>query len=467
MTTAAAPAKTTELRLFPVSIESFDARLLEMDLYLKPAPDAPAVLYRTTGIEFSLQDRQRLMEQHIEFLYIPMSQHKAYRRLLSDRVEETFHDPHLQRVERARLIRASCKRMIEDVLIFPNQPEPIAMIADMSRKFATWATEDPQQFSYLLDMSGHDYYTTLHMVSVGVGCGLLVNELRPGDEELRTALVEGGMLHDIGKRGIPAELLNKEGKLAPDEWQTIRRHPLIGADELRNNPAVPAFVIEMVRDHHERPDGTGYPEGLRDARVSFAARICAVVDVFDAICAARPYRGPTPPQETLRIMREGRGKHFDSDIFDAWAAIVERLVCEDPSRAPASTGEPSKLSLGALGQQAPLIEQDIEPRDSFLRVGEEQRRHPRHECNVPVRVRFIYHGKPLPVLDGEWTEVRMMDISQGGARLRTAWPLSRNDVVEIELPGTSDRARLRRGRVVSIRSVGADGWDSGIRFVKT
>src|SRR5262249_31286964 len=161
--------------------------------------------------------------------------------------------------------------------------------------------------------------------------------LKPDDPALMTAMVQGGMLHDVGKRGIPEGVLNKEGKLDPEEWALIQKHPSLGFAELSKHPSLPSVVPLMARDHHERMDGQGDPTGLRGGDTSCAGGVCAVVDVYDAITAARPYRGPIAPLDALKMMREGRGTQFDSEVFDAWAGLVEKLVREDPARAPAAS----------------------------------------------------------------------------------------------------------------------------------
>src|SRR6185295_12746978 len=106
-------------------------------------------------------------------------------------------------------------------------------------------------------------------------------------------------------------ILNKEGKLDPTEWAEVQKHPLLGFDELKIHASLPPIVPIMARDHHERIDGKGYPQGLSGDDIDFSARVCAVVDVYDAITAARPYRGPIAPVDALNMMREGRGTQFD------------------------------------------------------------------------------------------------------------------------------------------------------------
>jgi hypothetical protein len=369
--------------------------------------------------------------------------------------------------------------MIEDVLVFPGQGESLDSVEDISRQFAAWSAEDSDQFSYLLDMAAHDYYTITHMVNVGVGCGLLAKALRPSEEELQSAVIQGGLLHDIGKRGVPNAILNKEGRLDPEEWKLIREHPIAGGRELEDRPAVPGAVLEMVRGHHERPDGKGYPSGLAGAEVGFAVRMCSVVDVFDAICSKRPYRGATPPLDTLDIMREGVGEQFDPDVFNAWAGIVQGLIEKDPKRAlprrkdgpPAGLnhfGQTDVITDVARAEQPPVTsartshENATEP--AAYSEGE-RRRHRRFSCDLRVTATFVRQGKADLAEPGRSVEVHILNVSQSGVQLHTPWPLSLNDELRLRLPIGGQRTITRTARVVRVRRGDGDGWIAGARFV--
>jgi hypothetical protein len=346
-----------------------------------------------------------------------------------------------------------------------GQPQAAGAVAEISKQFVRWSSQVDGQFSYLLDMSSHDFYTATHMVNVGVACGLLIRELRPDDVDLQARVVEGGLLHDIGKRGVPEEVLNKEGKLDRAEWELIRKHPLIGFDELRARPDVADIVLEMTRDHHERLDGSGYPNGLLDEQIGFAARVCAVADVFDAVSASRPYRGPTPPLDTLAMMREGSGTLFDAEILDAWGGLVEGLISQDPGRAVLAGDDSALPSLGQLAQQAPAEVSTPESEDFEPLTSDQRRRYPRFSCVINAMASFLRQGKPGPVKPGEWVPVRVVDISRGGAQLRTSWPMSLNDVLALELRTQTGQTVKRRALVVRVRAAGRGEWTAGVRFL--
>jgi PAS domain S-box-containing protein len=134
----------------------------------------------------------------------------------------------------------------------------------------------------------------------------------------------GTLLHDIGKMGIPDAILNKPGPLSPEEWQIMRRHPQMAYDILSGIPFLkPALDIPYY--HHEKWDGSGYPNGLKGEEIPLAARIFAVVDVWDALLSDRPYRPAWKKHEVIAYLREQSGKQFDPKVVDAFLQLISEL----------------------------------------------------------------------------------------------------------------------------------------------
>jgi putative two-component system response regulator len=140
-------------------------------------------------------------------------------------------------------------------------------------------------------------------------------------------ILHAAPLHDIGKIGIPDRILLKKGPLDEGEWAIMRRHPLIGARVLdgSDNPVVQLAEV-IARTHHERWDGTGYPEGLAGEAIPLVGRIVAVADVFDALTNARPYKPAFPVERAVSIIREGAGSHFQPAAVQAFLAVLDELV---------------------------------------------------------------------------------------------------------------------------------------------
>jgi HD-GYP domain-containing protein (c-di-GMP phosphodiesterase class II) len=139
--------------------------------------------------------------------------------------------------------------------------------------------------------------------------------------ERMTQLAMGLLIHDIGKLAIPDQILNKPGKLTPEEWELIKTHPTAGASLLSSDRVSP-LTRSVVRDHHERWDGEGYVAGRAGTDIHQFARIAAVADVYDAITADRPYQPANPPHVAIKAVREGAGTQFDPQIVHHFLCIA-------------------------------------------------------------------------------------------------------------------------------------------------
>lgn len=433
-------------RFLPVRTASIDRCRLPMDLFLRGVQGEPT-LYRSAGIDFTPQDAARLAQNEVEVLYVPSQQHGVYRSMIGQRLARLIASP-VPAAQRAREVRASCTGLIEDLLASPGGPEAAQAVAEVGSHLAQWASTDSDGFSQLLDMSVHDFYTATHMVNVAAGCGLLLRALRPSDRTLLPLVVQGGLLHDVGKRGVPEAILGKVGKLDAAEWQAIRKHPRLGYEELRGVPGLHPVVLEMARDHHERLDGHGYPNEIGGEKIGFAARLCAVVDVYDALTSSRPYRKPLSPVAALGVMAEGVGVHFDPGILTTWCGVVQGLIAREPSRAPAGGDAPQKLTLSTFVQH---FEQPV-----AAPSGADRRRHTRFKYNTLLKATFQSLGRPCPVRVGEEFPVIALDLGQSGLKVRMPWPPALGDLMLVELPRKGGGAVRQNARVVRV-TVNPDG----------
>jgi putative nucleotidyltransferase with HDIG domain len=169
-----------------------------------------------------------------------------------------------------------------------------------------------------------DPYTGEHAHRVTAYTLMLAHELQLSRTE-RTLLQAGALLHDIGKIGVPEAVLNKPGELTPDELAQIRAHPTLGCALLQSiRPLAP--ILPIVRSHHERWDGLGYPDGLAGEDIPRLARIVAVADAFDAMTSDRPYRSGRSVPEALAQIAAAAGTQFDPEIVEAFLSLRSRFA---------------------------------------------------------------------------------------------------------------------------------------------
>jgi putative nucleotidyltransferase with HDIG domain len=183
-----------------------------------------------------------------------------------------------------------------------------------------------------------DVYTHGHSMRTAEVATRLGHRMKLDADTLR-ALAEGAYLHDIGKLALPDAILNKAGSLDPYEREIIERHPLDGYEIVRQASSL-AHALPVVRHHHERFDGRGYPDGLAARDIPLIARVASVADVWDALTSRRAYRDAWREDEALAHILAGRGLHFDPVVVDAFVT----MLAESGIRPHARTGEPATVT---------------------------------------------------------------------------------------------------------------------------
>ncbi len=157
----------------------------------------------------------------------------------------------------------------------------------------------------------------------------------------------GALLHDVGKLVVPSEVLNKPGKLTPEEWALMRSHPSAGVDMLAGID-FPWDVRPLIESHHERWDGKGYPHGLKETEIPLSARILAVADVYDALTSIRSYKAAFTHEEAIEIMRRDVGTAFDPAVFTRFEEVVRN--------GPAQQSEPTSAPSRSETSRSPMLD---------------------------------------------------------------------------------------------------------------
>ena len=231
--------------------------------------------------------------------------------------------PVQQEVQRARAVlskgKAAVTSMFHEVrmgkAISVSDAEPL--VDEISNSIE----RNPEAFLNLARLKNVDDYTYMHSVAV---CGLMIalgKQLGLAGRDLKDAGI-AGLMHDVGKALIPNEVLNKPGKLTDAEFEVIKTHPRKGWEILNIAEGANAIALDVCLHHHERVDGTGYPDRISGEPLTLFARMGAVCDVYDALTSNRCYKNGWEPAETIRKMAEWRNGHFDEKIFQAFVKTI-------------------------------------------------------------------------------------------------------------------------------------------------
>jgi len=225
-------------------------------------------------------------------------------------------------LQQAAQIIAKAREMISSVFEDARMGKAIEInaLVPLVDEILNSLARNPVALISLARLKTSDDYTFMHSISV---CGLMIalaGQLGLDERQVREAGM-GGLLHDLGKTMSPKHMLNKPGALTDDEYAQIKHHPLEGHKLLLDGSGFTEIITDICLHHHEKLDGSGYPEGLSGDRISLFAKMSAVCDVYDAVTSNRPYKTAWDPAEAIRSMAEWKG-HFDPIIFQAFVKRI-------------------------------------------------------------------------------------------------------------------------------------------------
>jgi len=223
-----------------------------------------------------------------------------------------------------------------------------------------------------LAIEAKDHTTHEHLQRVRVYAMELARELGLTEDETE-ALRAASVLHDIGKLAVPEHIVSKPGKLTPEEFEKMKIHPIIGA-EILEQVEFPYPVVPIVRSHHEKWDGSGYPNGLKGEEIPMGARILAAVDCLDALASDRQYRRALPLDEAMGRVAADAGKSFDPRVVEVLQrryVELEKLAHAQPSKPVAKLSRDVKVERGlapaaGFAESAPAVTHPAELRGDFL-----------------------------------------------------------------------------------------------------
>ncbi len=233
-------------------------------------------------------------------------------------------------LRRARLSRQTVSQSLEMHGLLHEQADALIdtiaagrrLDAEQARRHVSWIAthleKNAAAMVWLTRIKQVDRYTAQHCANVAILAMGLAQALEWPRERVEFAGL-AGMLHDLGKMKLDREILNKPGRLTPDEYEHVKRHPRFGYRMLRSDDSIHPVVTQAVLEHHERPDGNGYPYGHGSDSLHPLSALISVVDAYDAITSKRPYSEPRSHHEALGILWKQRDRQFD-------AATVEALI---------------------------------------------------------------------------------------------------------------------------------------------
>lgn len=309
--------------LIPVSMAMLSPKISPgVDIYLKSNTASKAVLYCSGSDLPELSRLKSLMDEGPSKIFIDRQDRDAYQQYLRENWQDLIEDESQPVANRMAVMSEVMRDVLSEEFASKDTGKIVDASQQLGRASCELIGERPIVVRQLSSVLHHDYATFTHCANVSMFAVLLARKLgfSPAEQE---EVAIGALVHDLGKLHVDDRILNKPARLDEFEFREIQKHPLIGFSELchRNELSFPQLM--MTYQHHERLNGTGYPVGCTAEEIHPYAKICAIVDVYEALTAQRPYRQPASSKTALAILSKGAGTEFDSEMLQCWHELVQ------------------------------------------------------------------------------------------------------------------------------------------------
>jgi putative nucleotidyltransferase with HDIG domain len=303
----------------------------QCDLYLLPPGGKTCVLYREKHVPIAAHDLVSLRDSGVNELYVRKAEIAALHRYLEEHIADILHDGTVLTEEKASILYECSCGVVASLFRDPR----VQGMVDRARKIAEHAVDfleaNEDAFGCLLRLASRDYYTYTHSVNVAILSVSFAQGLGYDSRGFLQCLAEGALLHDVGKSAIEGQVLKMPGKLSHTQWLVMRKHPELAVQMLQRHGKLDPAATSIVRHHHEKLDGSGYPDGLRNGQIPRPVRMVTITDIYDALTTNRCYRKALHPVSALDKMRTEMAEELDLGYLERFSVLVKEAL---PDPAP-------------------------------------------------------------------------------------------------------------------------------------
>lgn len=308
---------------FPIHISSLRLdTVTNFDLYLRVRPDEPHVLYAKRDVPFTDAARNRLLDNRIDCLYISSHQENEYRRYLESHLKDLVSDSSIPPLEKSEILYMSAQGLVKSVLEQPELEDGIERTQQVVGSTVDFLLSQRSALRYMVETASRDYLTYTHAVNGCVYSVALAQRSGLAHSGMLNDFGSGVLLRDLGMSQLDESIAEGEGELTLLQYEIMKQHPVLGEQLLREIGGLSDAALQIVRHHHEKLNGTGYPDGLRGDEITPLMRICTISDVFDALTTNRPYRKALTSYEALKLMGTEMRDEIDPELFKAFVNMM-------------------------------------------------------------------------------------------------------------------------------------------------
>lgn len=305
----------------PINIECIDSEYFpDVTLFMKSNDNY--VLYKNHDRKFTENDRARLQRSNVGFLYARTGDMEAISEYMENNLGSLLKRDDASSKTKGKILYQTAVNYIHDIFESPEKAADLPRCQNIIRNLTRYATTCKDAMASFQHVIPHNYYIFVHSVQMATLSLLMHSEIfQSNDDELMDAGI-GSILHDFGMLFISNDIMDKPDALSDVEYYKVKQHTTKGYEQLKNLGIFSSATLSIIRLHHERYDGNGYPVGLKGNDIPRNAQLAAICDTYCAMTTNRPYKEGIPSAKALKIMREELAGQFNRELFRQFEEII-------------------------------------------------------------------------------------------------------------------------------------------------
>jgi HD-GYP domain-containing protein (c-di-GMP phosphodiesterase class II) len=308
----------------PIALESIEPAIFpDVALYIRTGSNY--VLYKSHGRDFSVSDYNRMTGSGVEFVYVSKDDVDVINAYMEANAARLLKSDDLSSQAKGKVIYQTSINFVEDIFSNPEKSADLGRTKRLIENLILYISENPEAIKSLETVKAHNYHTFVHSLQVTSLSLLMHSEAYSLSHDEMLDVGTGAILHDFGKIFVPQDILNKSGRLNEAEIEILKRHPEDGYVFLKQKGCLSPVSLSIVRLHHERCDGSGYPLKLKSRDIPRSAQVTGVADVFCVLTTDKNGNRTMPPHIAVQLMRGEMRGAFSPHLLD----VLEKLVCTE------------------------------------------------------------------------------------------------------------------------------------------
>jgi putative nucleotidyltransferase with HDIG domain len=280
---------------------------------------------------FSEDTKKTIDKLQIKDLYVLIKDYKKYEQDTQQYISKIIYDKNVSAKVKSEIIHDMANDTMKELFSSELNRSKIEKSEELINNSIELILDDKSASKSMLEVTSYDYYTYSHCVNVSVyalAFGVFLNL----EKDMLMVLGSAAILHDLGKKNVPNEIVNKDGKLTDEEFEVMKMHPTYAVEILKSLGETNKLLLEIIEQHHEKLDGTGYPKHLKKEDIHFLSQIIAIVDIFDALTTKRSYKNAMKSFDALDIMHKEMSHELNGELLEKFIIFMSDQIQKDNNR---------------------------------------------------------------------------------------------------------------------------------------